>query len=264
MFPVNIHGEAPATFREITVKDGDISKTWNIPSEFPVAFVYNRRNYAVMMATPADAADFAIGFSLTEQVVSEISEIKSLEIYMSDKGIDLRIKVAPKAIEKLEIVQRRRNLIGQASCGLCGLENADALFIKLPKVGKTPMTLAPDAIRQAIQALPQYQILNKQTKTVHGAGWANLSGEIVTVREDVGRHNALDKLLGALALAGTNMTDGFVVMSSRCSYEIIEKAARRKVRALVAISGPTEFAIEKAKEAGMSLYFRHEENFVSY
>lgn len=257
-FPVNIHGEAPALSRQIKAGDGE----WFIPEEAPIAFVFNRRNYAVMMGTPDNLEDFALGFALTEEVIKSPNEIKSLDIHLSDKGADLRFKISDKALERLDITQRRRNMVGSASCGLCGLENADVLFKVLPKVAKTKLELEQASIIKAITALRQSQPLNTQTHSVHAAAWVSLGGDIELTREDVGRHNALDKLLGAMAHRGIDTQKGFVLMSSRCSYEIVEKAARRGVGAILSISGPTAFAMRKAKEANIALYARDGESAV--
>ncbi len=251
-FPVNFHGGSLALLRE--VKAGEA--VWFIPEEVPIAFVYNRRNYAVMMGTPDNMVDFAVGFSLTEGVVKDLSEIKSLDVIYSDKGVDLRFKISNEAIESLDVTLRRRNLVGSASCGLCGLENVDVLFKTLPIVAPAPITLDEAAIEMAFEQLWQHQPLNQKTRSVHAAAWAGHDGTIIYLREDVGRHNALDKLLGIMALNNTDVKQGFVLMSSRCSYEIVEKAARRGVQAIAAISGPTAFAMRKAQEANMAIYSR--------
>ena len=249
-FPVNIHGDTPALSRQVKAGDGQ----WFIPEEVPIAFVFNRRNYAVMMGTPDNLVDFALGFALTEEVIKTADEVKSLDIHLSDKGADLRFKISDKALERLDITQRRRNMVGSASCGLCGLENADTLFKVLPKVAETTISLNQDAMIMAMSALRKSQPLNAQTHSVHAAAWVSHDGNIKLTREDVGRHNALDKLLGAMAANDIDTKDGFVLMSSRCSYEIVEKAARRGVQAILSISGPTAFAIRKAKEANIALY----------
>ena len=250
---ITFHGEDLPSSREFAVS-GSAKDSWHIPEELPVAFVFNRRNYAVMMATPDDLADFALGFSLTENIIKEPSEITALDIYQSDKGVDLRFKLTSEAIEKLDLVQRRRNLIGSASCGLCGLENADVLFRKLDPVSDSGFDLDANIIAAAFTALRAHQPLGRLTRTVHAAAWADMSGAIKFVREDVGRHNALDKLLGCLGLEKTDKSDGFVVMSSRCSYEIVEKAASQKIRAIASISAPTAFALRKAEEANMAIF----------
>jgi len=253
MFDVTIRGDGLPVSREIDTSSGG---TWHIPEEVPVAFVYNRRNYAVMMATPDDLVDFAVGFSLTEEIVKTPTDIKSLDIHLSEKGADLRFKISSQAIKKLDVTQRRRNMVGSASCGLCGLENADTLFKILPQVSDEVNELNEASISKALSDLENHQPINAKTRSNHAAAWVSLSGDIKNVREDVGRHNALDKLLGALALSDTNMKTGFVLMSSRCSYEIVEKAARRGVMTLLSVSGPTAFALRKAKEANMAVYAR--------
>ena len=246
------HGHSPPREREVRISGG----VWNVPEETPIAFVYNRRNYAVMLATPSDMADFAVGFSLTERVVDAVEDISSVDIQQSERGVELHIAIAPEKLERLDIRQQRRNLVGRAGCGVCGLENADTFFEKLPRVSDVKAEIAPDALARALDELRAHQPLNRTTKTVHGAAWASLDGAILLAREDVGRHNALDKLLGSLARTRADMTLGFVLMSSRCSYEIIEKAARLGVRAVATVSGPTAFAIAKAAEANISLFCR--------
>ena len=253
MFDVNIRGERLAVSQEIDVSGGS---KWHIPEEVPIAFVYNRRNYAVMMATPDDLVDFALGFSLTEDIIKSANEIKSLDIHLSETGADLRLKISGEAIERLDVTLRRRNLIGSASCGLCGLENADTLFRVLPRVAESKRRLDDAAMEKALRSFVHHQPINAQTRSNHAAAWVSLSGDIQIVREDVGRHNALDKLLGAMETANTDVKTGFLLMSSRCSYEIVEKAARRGVMALLSLSGPTAFALRKAKEANMALFAR--------
>ncbi len=252
-FPVRFHGESIAASKEIQAG----SQSWDIPEEVPIAFVYNKRNYAVMMGTPKDLTDFAIGFSLTEKVVKHAKDILSLDIYLSERGADLRFKITEEALLRLDTTLRRRNIIGSASCGLCGLENSEALFVRLPKVSqKDALKLDDDVMIKAMSRLPEFQSLNAQTHSVHAAAWVSLDGDILFTREDVGRHNALDKLLGCLETEETDTKTGFVLMSSRCSYEIVEKAAHRGVKAILSISGPTAFALRKAKEANMAIYSR--------
>lgn len=247
-------GAALSLDRDIGV--GQVGTTWRVPEETPVAFIYNGRNYAVMLASPGNFDDFAIGFSLTERIVSHLSEIEAIDIHQGDRGVDLRIKIAEAALDRLEARQQRRNLAGRAGCGVCGIENAEVFFESLPRVAEAPASVDINALVKAAGALEYAQPLNSRTRTVHAAGWAAPDGDILFVREDVGRHNALDKLLGALSRNAFPIDDGFVVMSSRCSYEIIEKAARMGVRAVLSLSGPTAFAIRKAVEANLGLYIR--------
>jgi len=257
-FPVTVHGKTRPSLTEVKAGEGH----WSVPEEVPIAFVFNKRNYAVMMGTPDNLIDFAVGFSLTEEIVKSPDDIKSLDIQLSDKGADLRFKISEDALTKMDVVLRRRNMVGSASCGLCGLENADTLFKVLPQVSDTPICLEETACITAMKTLKALQPVNQKTHSVHAAAWVIPSGDILHVREDVGRHNALDKLLGALKLAETDMTSGFVLMSSRCSYEIVEKAAKCGVQAILSISGPTAFALRKAKSANMAIYARSGETAV--
>lgn len=253
-----LFGEAPAQAQDALITGG----RWRVAEEAPVAIVYNKRNYAVMLSTPADLEDFAVGFSLTERVVDSIDDISAVDIHLSARGVDLQISIAPEKLERLDIRQQRRNLVGRAGCGLCGLENADTFFETLPQVAKTPVQIDTKAITEALASFAENQPLNDETHSVHAAAWADRDGAILYTREDVGRHNALDKLLGALARADVDRASGFVLMSSRCSYEIVEKAARMGVAAVASISAPTAFAIRKAAEANLSLYARDGEGFV--
>jgi formate dehydrogenase accessory protein FdhD len=250
IFPVTINGTPSALMQNVVAG----KKTWFVAEEIPVAFVFNQRNYSIMMATPDDLVDFGLGFSLSEEVIKHPNEVKSLEVLHSKKGIDLKFKISIEAIEKLDIKQRKRTLVGSASCGLCGLESSESLYRILPSVGKVKMKIDTANAEKAISALHENQLLNSKTHSVHAAAWVNSSGEIIITREDVGRHNALDKLLGAMALQSINTANGYVLMSSRCSYEIVEKSAKRGIKAIVSISGPTAFALRKANEANITLY----------
>ena len=252
----------PPNARTVAIGAGGRSSEWQIPEEVPVAFVYNRRNYAVMLATPDNLKDFAVGFSLSERIVQSLDQIKDIYVKTSSQGAELHITIAEDRLERLDIIQRRRNMVGRAGCGLCGLENAESFFETLPPVADQPLALAPELLKTAADRFFQHQPLNQQTRTVHGAGFVSLTSGIVNIREDIGRHNALDKLLGACAHDQTDMTEGFVLMSSRCSYEIVEKSARLGVRAIASLSAPTAFAVRKAAEARISLYCRSGDQFV--
>lgn len=255
-------GEPPPASREAKLSSPEGAQSWRVPEEIPVAFIYNQRNYAVMLASPADLEDFAVGFSLTERVVDSVDEIEAIDIHQGEQGVELRLRIGAPRLQRLDARQQRRNLVGRAGCGVCGLENADVFFETLSPVRGGALELAPEAISRALSEFPAHQPLNEKTYSVHGAAWTGLDGAIRLVREDVGRHNALDKLLGALVLAGADMAAGFVLMSSRCSYEIVEKSARLGVRAVAAISAPTAFAIRKAREADIALYARCGEAFL--
>jgi len=261
MFPVSITGDAALPDKQTRVYSLDTTKegVWHIPEETPVAFVYNRRNYAVMLATPTDMTDFALGFSLSERIILTPDDIENLEIRHLDKGIELHFKINAERLEAFDIRARRRNLVGTAGCGLCGLENADALFSPLEPVTNTVTNTVTKidkaALETAMANFKTLQPINQRTKSVHGAAWVNLDGAIQMVREDVGRHNALDKLIGAMTTAKVK-PEGFLLMSSRCSYEIIDKAARAQIPAILSLSGPTSLALTKAAEAKITIYAR--------
>lgn len=238
----------------ISIARGGASQgRWHIPAEVPTAFIYNERNYAVMMASPTDLGDFATGFTLTEQICRSIDDIHAIDIHATSLGIECRLKIAENAVERLDVLDRRRTIEGRSGCGVCGLEAADSLYRRLPKVAESIRTINADPIEKAFASLKQHQPLNALTHSVHAAAWVNNTGDIQLVREDVGRHNALDKLLGALALKDFESENGFVLMSSRCSYELVQKAALLGVQVLATFSGPTEFAVQKAKEANIAL-----------
>lgn len=255
-------GFAPPPERQACIGEIAARRHWQVPEETPVAFVYNRRNYAVMLATPTDMEDFAVGFTLTERIVDRLDEIAQADIHQSDLGIEIHLSIAAEKLERLDLRQQRRNIVGRAGCGVCGLENAEVFFETLPRVVDSHSSPSQAALSRALTELLAHQPLNRSTRTVHGAAWAYLDGRIALVREDIGRHNALDKLLGALARTGTELRTGFVLMSSRCSYEIIEKCARLGVGAVASVSGPTAFAIRKAAEANIELYCREGDSFV--
>lgn len=244
-------GEAE-TSASIVRGDGS-HDSWHVPAEVPTAFIYNNRNHAVMMASPTDLADFAVGFSLTEQICRSLADILSIDIHATKLGIECRLKISSQALERLDVKSNRRAIEGRSGCGVCGLATADSLYRRLPEVAETLETVSARAIEKAFTSLQQFQPLNAMTHSVHAAAWVNKGGEILQVREDVGRHNALDKLLGALTLGGFDPHSGFVLMSSRCSYELVQKAALLGIQILATVSGPTEFALQKAAEANMSL-----------
>jgi FdhD protein len=256
---VEISGEPIAP--QISVKVGD-SCNWNIPSETPVAFVYDQRNYAVMLATPDDLVDFAIGFSLSERIVNGVEDVHMLHVRREARGIELRMTIDTICRERLDVRQSRRNLVGRTGCGVCGLDNAEALFAPLPLVRHAPISIPDLILGRAARQLETRQPLNLSTRSVHAAAWANLHGDIVTVREDVGRHNALDKLVGALACNANREAPGFLVVSSRCSYEIVEKAARYGAPAILSLSAPTALAISRAADCNLTLYCRQGDAFV--
>ena len=234
----------------------------NIAVETPVAFVYNGISHAVMLATPDCLQEFALGFSLSEGIVDNAADVRDIEVESSDQGQVLNIQISNEAAFKLK--QHRRNLTGRTGCGLCGTEALEHAIQSIRRVQHTTQAKA-DAIISALQNLKLHQPLQNITGSVHGAAWSNLNGNIQLCREDVGRHNALDKLLGACVNANINLTEGFAVISSRASYEMIQKAGRCGISIVVAVSAPTTLAIDIAEHANMMLCgFARDGQFVIY
>jgi FdhD protein len=224
--------------------------TWALPEEVPVALQLNSTPYAVMMATPADLHDFAIGFTLSEGLISHASHITNILIMPQDEGF-----TADVAIDESNIIRERmisRSLEGRVGCGLCGIEDmADA--IRMPQGKLAPTQLFPESVARAFDDLPNHQPMNAVNRTVHAAAWCSVDGSILLAREDVGRHNALDKLIGAMAQSNTTPKDGFVLMSSRCSFELVQKCSHAGISALATVSAPTALAHRLAKAAGLTL-----------
>lgn len=238
-----------------------------VAEEVAVALVYNGVSHAVMMATPCDLEDFARGFSFTERIVEKASEIYDIEVEdmrpdnaqgvpsrSIGRGIEVRLEIAAQRMAGLQ--ERRRSLAGRTGCGLCGVDSLEAALRPVPVVS-APQRVRRQAIAEAMAALPAEQRLNRLNGATHAAGWATPEGRLVAVREDVGRHNALDKLAGALlvraAAGAAPEPGGFVVVTSRCSYEMVQKAAALGAAAIAAVSAPTSLAIETAEQAGIAL-----------
>ncbi|MDE1146964.1 MAG: formate dehydrogenase accessory sulfurtransferase FdhD [Azospirillaceae bacterium] len=224
-----------------------------VAEETAVAVSYDAAAYAVLMATPQDLEDFALGFSVTEGIIGGLDDIAELDLVVVPEGVNVRLWLAKTPGEALE--RRRRRLAGPMGCGLCGLESLAEAVKALPVVAPG-FTVDADQIAAARDALSDHQPLFEETRAVHAAGfWAPEAdgGRMVAVREDVGRHNALDKLAGALIRGGVDATAGVVVMSSRVSVELIQKAAAMGVPVLVAVSAPSALAIRTAEAAGITL-----------
>jgi FdhD protein len=215
-----------------------------------VSFSYNRLGHAVMMATPADLEDFASGFSLSEGIVERIGEIEELEVVHTALGVELRMWISGERLGALEA--RRRHMAGPTGCGLCGLESLEAAVRAVPVVPRG-RRFTPRDVAAAMASLAPAQRLNGMTHAMHAAGFWRPESQLMAVREDVGRHNALDKLVGALARSGQDASDGMVVMTSRVSIELVQKAARMGASILAAVSAPTALALRVADAAGLTV-----------
>lgn len=249
-------GENPAVTLPIQRLDlagsGDLTESSeSVAVETPINIVYGTLPYAVMMACPADLEDFVTGFSLTEGVIGETSDIRGLAVRSEAGGLVIEVELAPARLRAHLALSRRRNLTGRTSCGLCGIESLDELPLASRPVHRTAK-LRATAIAAALAGLSAEQTLFRLTRSVHAAAWCDPDGRIVAVREDVGRHNALDKLIGARLRADCSR-DGFVLVTSRASFEMVEKTAIFGAPALVAISAPTTLAVERAKSLGLTL-----------
>ncbi len=222
-----------------------------VPEEVPIAFSYGGTSHAVMMGTPADIEDFAVGFSLTEGIITDADQIAAIEPMEDEQGIDVQIILVDDAADALRL--RRRHMAGPVGCGLCGIESIEQAVRKVPDVSQVALKLTQKDIVDAIGLLNDAQPLHRETRAVHGAGFYVPSEGLLVVREDVGRHNALDKLCGAVIGSGRKGAEGVVAVTSRLSVEMVQKAAILGSSVLVAISAPTALAIRTAEEAGMTL-----------
>ncbi|WP_374654211.1 formate dehydrogenase accessory sulfurtransferase FdhD [Dongia sp.] len=240
----------PVKLRELCFDGTELDRLDFLAEEVPVALVYNGISHAVMMASPADLEDFARGFSLSEGIVEQAAEIRDVEILAHEKGIELKIDLAPESFWRLK--ERRRTIAGRTGCGLCGLDSLEAVARDLPKVGGG-MKIGLAAIEKALSALPPAQVYNAQAHALHAAAYADAQGDLLLVREDVGRHNALDKLAGAIAVARIDPASGFCLITSRCSVEMVQKAVIAGFPMLVSVSAPTRMAAKVAEEAGITL-----------
>lgn len=224
-----------------------------VAEEVPVALVYNGISHAVMLASPLDLEDFAVGFSLGERIVRHAADIYELEVEEGAQGIAIEMRIAAGAMMRLK--EHRRARTGRTGCGLCGVESLARFEMDAfdaPRDGND-LRFDADALHRAMAALAGRQDLHHATGAVHAAGWASRDGELRCVREDVGRHNALDKLVGALARERVDTADGFAVVTSRASFEMVQKAARAGMPLLAAISAPTALAVQVAEQAGLTL-----------
>lgn len=241
----------PAEFTELVFADATTRPiVRELAEERPVALEYNGVAYAVMMATPSDLEDFVVGFSLAEGLIERAAEVVDLAIHQGDQGWIVRATLPESRAAPL--LERVRIRLVEGSCGLCGLESIEQVMRPLPKIEPGFRTTA-EAVRRALRELPGRQVQGYATRATHAAAFCAPDGTILYIREDVGRHNALDKLFGALAREGADPASGFTLVSARCSYELVEKTVRAKCPMLVAISAPTTLAVDRARAAGLTL-----------
>jgi FdhD protein len=236
-------------------RDGSMNEgVRSVPEETAVALTYNGGSYAVMMATPRDLRDFAVGFSLSEGIIQRPDDIASLEIVDLDDGIELRMWLAQSRADRLS--ERRRHIAGPTGCGLCGIDSI-AEAVRPAAIVAPGRSFSPQQITAAMQSIPSLQTINIETRAVHAAGFWTPARGIVALREDVGRHNALDKLAGALAQEKVQdkvtASEGMVLLTSRVSVEMVQKAAAMGAPLMVAVSAPTALAVRMADAAGITL-----------
>jgi len=221
-----------------------------IAAEVPVALTYNRVSHVVMMATPLDLEDFGLGFSMTEGLIGAPSDLLGVRVIPRPGGLELAMTIGEDWFDRL--ATRRRNLVGRTGCGLCGAENIEQA-LRFPEPVARTLLVSHAALQRAIAALERHQPLQADTGATHGAAWCDPAGRILQLREDVGRHNALDKLIGSLYRTGVRPADGFALVSSRASYEMVYKAAAAGIEVLAAVSAPTTLAVEFAQRCGVTL-----------
>ena len=218
------------------------------PTETPIGLSFDGRPHTVLMATPSDIEDLARGFTVTEAIAA-FEEILGVEVETTPQGILANVRLSANSARRKA---RPRTLEGRSSCGLCGVQRLSDAVRALPPVSQG-QTFSPHAVQDAVAAMAGYQVLGHATRATHAAGFANAQGLLVMVREDVGRHCALDKLAGGLLESRASITSGFIIVTSRCSFEMVEKVSRIGCPMIVAVSAPTDLAIRKAQEAGITL-----------
>ena len=240
-----------STVERLVWRDGGVSEGVRaIPEETALALTYNGGSYAVMMGTPRDLRDFAVGFSLSEGIIQSAEDIESLDIVQLDDGIELRMWLAQARADRLG--ERRRHIAGPTGCGLCGIDSI-AEAVRPAAIVGLGREFSPQQIISAMHSVPPLQKINIETRAVHAAGFWTQARGVIALREDVGRHNALDKLAGALAQQGVAANDGVVLLTSRVSVEMVQKAAAIGAPVMVAVSAPTALAVRMADAAGITL-----------
>lgn len=221
-----------------------------LAEERPVALRYRCVSHAVMLATPCDLEDFALGFSLSEGIIEHPHQLYDVHWQETSGGIQLQMDLASECFARLQ--SRQRAVVGASGCGLCGLTSLEAVLEGLPSLPQT-LRLDAAALQRSLADLQQHQILGRLTGGTHAAAWCDPAGTILRVREDVGRHNALDKLIGALAAGGAERSPGFALLSSRASFELVQKAVRAGIEVLVTVSAASSAAVELAERSGLTL-----------
>lgn len=251
---------SPAVAGRVVSATEETQAVWRVPEEVPLAVLVNGRSFAVMMVTPADLEDFAVGFALTEGLAEEPQQIHGLRIAEAADGFLANLLLDASLVERAEA--RRRTLAGRSGCGICGAQTIAAALPKLRRV----RGLAPSAaaLRTAYAMLPGAQAMNAENRSTHAAAYCDPEGRLLLLREDIGRHNALDKLGGALARAHLSAADGFILLSSRISVEMVQKAAVLGCSFLAAVSGPSALALRQAEAAGIGLACRSGEGIMLF
>jgi FdhD protein len=239
---------------------GKPSNECSLAEEVAVAIAYGGIPHAVMMATPANLSDFAFGFSVTEGVANGPGDVRNIAIRSGADGVEIDVNLVPESLQRFLASRRVRNLRGNPSCGLCGIEDMDSIG-RTPSLAHPAMPPRRESVRRATEGLRANQPLARITAGMHAAAWAMPDGMLALVREDVGRHNALDKLIGAVLREGCDLADGFCVVTSRCSFEMVQKAARAGMSSLAALGVPTALAVRTAQAAGLTLVARGSHEF---
>lgn len=234
-----------------------------LADEVPVALIFNGISHAVMLATPFELEDFALGFGLTEGLLERPDELYGVDVMDDPAGRRVEMEVSSACFARLK--NRRRSMAGRTGCGLCGTESLEQVEPPLKPLARNATPLSPPAIAAALRAMPSHQKLQQRTGATHAAAWCAMDGTVMIVREDVGRHNALDKLVGAMVTAGVDARDGFACITSRASVEMVRKAVAAGITALIAVSAPTARAVRTAREAGLALAgFARRDDLVLY
>jgi FdhD protein len=240
-----------ATVTCLKFADGSVSsERRRLAEETPVAFEYNGIGYAVMMASPRNLHDYAVGFTLADGLAETVEEIEDVSVAEIENGAIVRVTLARERAERLH--ERVRLRLVEGSCGLCGLESIEEVFRPLPRLTTVPQ-IGFEALSAALSALGDHQPVGRATGAMHAAAFCAPDGCLLAVREDIGRHNALDKLIGHLLRGQTDPASGFVLLSARCSYELVEKTVRAGIPALATISAPSDLAVTRARDAGLTL-----------